>query len=183
MAASKKKIVETFTQVTGVGESYAEQMYDDLGLRSLDDLVTAAEEGKIQSLKGIGPSKEKSILKSAKELLSTSPSTESPAKKKAPEKQPKTKTKAKAKKAADKKSKQAKKPAPEASAKKEAPKKAAEADKKEAPKKETPKRAPRSTASDFEDRARKSNSSPGKRPTIPGLLFKIGKKLVSRLLS
>lgn len=195
MAASKKNIVETFTKVSGIGESYAEQMYDELGLRSLDDLIAAAKAGKVKTLSGIGPAKEKSILESATELLSKD-SAPSPAKKttkanKAPakaadaKKEAKKETKKETKKAAPpkaakKETAKPKKAAPEASAKKEAPK--AEA-KKEEPAKPEPKRAPRSTASDFDERAKNSKSSPGKRPTIPGLIFKIGKKLVSRLLS
>jgi Holliday junction resolvasome RuvABC DNA-binding subunit len=197
MAASKKKIVETFSQVSGIGPAYAEQLYDEFGLRSLADLIAAGEKGELQKLRGIGPAKEKSITKSATELLSNSEKTDAAPEKKSSGKAKKGGAKAKkggakAKKDDAKKAKKDSKKAatPEAKAKKEEPKKA-EAPKKEAPKKaeapkkETPKKEPpkRHRASDFEDRAKESKSKPGKRPTIPGLLFKIGKKLVSRLIS
>ena len=178
MAASRKKVVETFTKISGIGPAYAESCYDDLGLRSLEDFVEAGENGKLQSLKGVGAAKEKNLVKSAQALIGESAkpkSKKSSGKAKTPKqpKTPKTPKKEAPKKEAPKPEKEAPK------AKKEAPK-----PEKEAPKakKEEPKRPPRST-SDFEDRARESKSTPGKRPTIPGLLFKIGKKLVSRLLS
>jgi Holliday junction resolvasome RuvABC DNA-binding subunit len=184
MAATKKKIVETFSEVSGIGPAYAEQLYDEFGLRSLADLVAAGEDGKLVELKGVGPAKAKSITKSAQDMLSTSAPTKAPEKKKGGPKKSGAKKAPKkdgAKKAPANSPKKA--ATPEAKAKKEAPKKEEpkkEAPKKEAPKKESPKR---NRSSDFEDRARASKSSPGKRPTIPGLLFKIGKKLVSRLLS
>merc|ERR1711974_398777 len=81
MAASKKKIVETFSQVSGIGPAYAEKLYDEFNLRSLADLVAAGEKGDLQELRGVGAAKEKSIVNSAKELLSKTEKTD-----KAPEK-------------------------------------------------------------------------------------------------
>ncbi len=204
MAASKKKVVESFTQVSGIGPSYAEQLYDEFGLRSIEDLVAAGEKGELQKLRGVGAAKEKDIVKAAKALATPAKPAKTPEKKADSAKKggstkkggskkggsKKSESKADDKKATASKSGSKKAATPEAKAKKEAPKKAEtpkkEAPKKaDAPKKEEPTKEPpkRNRASDFEDRAKASKSSPGKRPTIPGLLFKIGKKLVSRLLS
>ena len=68
MAATKKSVIETLANVKNLGPAYAEAAYDDLGVRSLDDLIAAAQDKKLQTIKGVGAAKEKSILKSALEL-------------------------------------------------------------------------------------------------------------------
>ncbi len=151
MPASKAKVIEKLSAVNGLGEAYATKAYEDLGVRNLDDLVQAAKDNELQSIKGIGAAKEKSILESATELLGA---TEEPAP--APEDKPKK----------EEPKKEAKKEEPKA--KKEAPKA-----KKEAPKSNGPRRQ-RTTY--------RPPTQSKKRPSIPGLLFKLGKKIIGRIL-
>jgi DNA polymerase (family 10) len=50
------------TQVEGVGPKTAKRLYDELGVRTLDDLERAAREGRIRNLKGLGEKTEEKIL-------------------------------------------------------------------------------------------------------------------------
>ena len=51
----------------GVGPKTVASLYRDLGIRTLDDLERAAQEGKIRALKGMGAKKEALILKALEE--------------------------------------------------------------------------------------------------------------------
>ena len=208
MASSKATVIEELSKVKNLGETYATAAYDDLGIRSVAELIAAARDGKLQTIKGIGPAKEQSILKAA-EALSAAPSPapeaskpKSPTKKDAPKKDAK---KPDAPKKADAPKKEAFKKAD--APKKEAPKKA-DAAKQDAPKKEAPKKAdapkndaPKSEAKKPADKpasdtlrdgtSAKGNKprttyrppQPKARPTLPGLVFKLAKKIIGRLLS
>ncbi|MCO8244268.1 DNA polymerase/3'-5' exonuclease PolX [Haladaptatus sp. AB643] len=50
------------TRVEGVGPKTVGSLYEELGIRTLDDLEEAAREGKIQEIKGYGPKTEENIL-------------------------------------------------------------------------------------------------------------------------
>ena len=67
--SQKDDILETLQQVKYVGAATAEQLYEELDLRGLADLVEAAEDGQVQQLSGIGASREQDILASARQLL------------------------------------------------------------------------------------------------------------------
>lgn len=61
----KKKIpasVEALTAVEGVGPRKVKIIYEELGIKNLDELEKAAEEGKIRKLPGFGEKTEKNIL-------------------------------------------------------------------------------------------------------------------------
>lgn len=61
----KKKIpasVEALTAVEGVGPRKVKIIYEELGIKNLDELEKAAEEGKIRELPGFGEKTEKNIL-------------------------------------------------------------------------------------------------------------------------
>lgn len=53
----------TLTQVEGVGPKTAKLLYDQLGVRTLEDLERAAKEGLIRNIKGLGPKIEEKILR------------------------------------------------------------------------------------------------------------------------
>ncbi len=206
MPASKAKVVETLAEVKNLGPTYAERAYDELGVRSIEDLIKAAEGGKLQEIKGIGAAKEKAILKSAKSMADA---PAAPAKAETPKKATKTTTKKsdeKKAKSTPKKSADTKKSEPKkADTKKEAPKKeapkkvaaktpesaakpnaaSADASKSEAPKKPAAASSGSSSRSGS-DRPRTTYRPPvatKSRPSIPGLLFKLTKKIIGRILS
>jgi DNA polymerase (family 10) len=61
----KKKIpasVEALTAVEGVGPRKVKIIYEELGIKNLDELEKAAEEGKIRKIPGFGEKTEKNIL-------------------------------------------------------------------------------------------------------------------------
>src|SRR5512136_1114716 len=49
-------------RIPGVGPKRAKQVYDSLGIATLDDLETAARAGKLRELRGLGPTIEAKIL-------------------------------------------------------------------------------------------------------------------------
>ncbi|MCX6092156.1 MAG: DNA polymerase/3'-5' exonuclease PolX [Candidatus Bipolaricaulota bacterium] len=51
------------TQVDGVGPKTAKLLYDELGVKTLDDLERAARDGQIRSVKGLGEKTEAKILR------------------------------------------------------------------------------------------------------------------------
>jgi len=51
------------TQVEGVGPKTAKLLYEQLGVRTLEDLERAAKEGRIRNIKGLGPKTEEKILR------------------------------------------------------------------------------------------------------------------------
>lgn len=52
----------TMMRVAGIGPKRAKLFYDELGVRSLDDLEAAAKGGKLQGIRGVGETLEKKIL-------------------------------------------------------------------------------------------------------------------------
>ncbi|PSP57733.1 DNA polymerase/3'-5' exonuclease PolX [Halobacteriales archaeon QH_7_66_36] len=54
--------IEAVTRVEGVGPKTAADLYEALGVETLDDLEAAAEAGEIQEVKGFGPRTEQNIL-------------------------------------------------------------------------------------------------------------------------
>ena len=54
--------IEAVTRVEGVGPKTATDLYEALGVETLDDLEAAAEAGEIQEVKGFGPRTEQNIL-------------------------------------------------------------------------------------------------------------------------
>ena len=54
--------MEALTSVEGVGPKTVGTLYEALGVRTLDDLEAAAEDGEIQSIKGFGEKTEQNIL-------------------------------------------------------------------------------------------------------------------------
>jgi DNA polymerase (family X) len=61
----KRKLPPTLVEVTripGLGAKTARRLFDELGISTLDDLRTAAEERRIRGLKGLGPKVEENIL-------------------------------------------------------------------------------------------------------------------------
>jgi len=55
------------TQVEGVGPKTARLLYEQLGVRTLEDLERAAEEGRIRNIKGLGAKTEEKILRGLSE--------------------------------------------------------------------------------------------------------------------
>ncbi len=55
------------TQVDGMGSKTAKLLYEELGVRSLDDLEAVAREGKIRDIKGLGEKTEDKILRGLSE--------------------------------------------------------------------------------------------------------------------
>jgi DNA polymerase (family X) len=61
----KRKLPPTLVELTripGLGAKTARRLFDELGISTLDDLRTAAEERRIRGLKGLGPKVEENIL-------------------------------------------------------------------------------------------------------------------------
>jgi DNA polymerase (family 10) len=54
--------IEALTSVEGVGPKTVGTLYEELGVRTLDDLEAAAEAGEIRAVKGFGPKTEQNIL-------------------------------------------------------------------------------------------------------------------------
>jgi len=154
MAASKKKVLEELAEVKHVGPAVAEQLYDELEVRSVQDLIAAAQRNDLQKIKGIGAKKEKTILEAAESIASAAPKATSP-------------------------EKAAKAKSPDKAASKPAKKKnGASAGKGSTSR-------PTSTAGDGQRRSQASGYRPpsrDSRPSIPGLLFKLTKKIIGRLL-
>jgi ubiquinone/menaquinone biosynthesis C-methylase UbiE/ribosomal protein S27E len=69
MAKTKEQIIEELGQVKFVGPHLAEELYTRLKVRTLEDLVTAGEQGRLADLAGVGPKKQESILRSAHRQL------------------------------------------------------------------------------------------------------------------
>jgi len=62
----KKKLpvdLYSLTQVEGVGPKTAKLLYEQLGVRTLEDLERAAKEGRIRNIKGLGAKTEEKILR------------------------------------------------------------------------------------------------------------------------
>lgn len=82
MTTSKENVISELAALPSVGESIAKNAYEKLGVRSVDDLIEAADTGKLQALNGIGKKKEKAILSAAQQARngkSNSKATRKPA--------------------------------------------------------------------------------------------------------
>ena len=107
MAKSKKKVTEELARVRYIGPTLAETLYDDHGLRSIEEVVEFGEEGKLPELKGVGDKKAKTILGSAKRLANANRKKEEAEQQKAAEAEEKKEKKAaEAKEKKEKESKQ-----------------------------------------------------------------------------
>ena len=56
------------TMVPGLGAKTARRLYDELGVKSLDDLRAAAEQQRMRELKGLGPKAEENVLEALGKL-------------------------------------------------------------------------------------------------------------------
>lgn len=65
MADEMAKVIEELARVKNVGPARAEQIYKELQISTLDELIKAAAAHRLQSLSGIGEKTEASILQSA----------------------------------------------------------------------------------------------------------------------
>ena len=68
---TRSDMLEQFQDVKYVGPSYAQTFYDDLEMRSYEDIVEAADDDRLTEVSGIGASKQASIRESAAALLET----------------------------------------------------------------------------------------------------------------
>ncbi len=66
MTTSREEAVESLAQVKGVGNVRAGQLYDELGVSTVEELVDAATRGELVRLKGVGSKKQEAILTSAR---------------------------------------------------------------------------------------------------------------------
>ena len=66
MTTSREEAIGSLAEVKGVGEVRAGQLYDELGVTSVEELVDAATRGELVRLKGVGAKKQQSILESAR---------------------------------------------------------------------------------------------------------------------
>ena len=73
MNEDPQQIREELTQVKYVGSAVADQLYEELSIRTLEDLVEAAEKGWLRDIKGIGDSRAEQMLESAQQLLESQP--------------------------------------------------------------------------------------------------------------
>jgi len=58
-------------QLQGVGPKTVALLYSQLKIRTLDELETAARNGRLREIKGMGPRKEELILKALQEQNNT----------------------------------------------------------------------------------------------------------------
>ncbi|MDD2485553.1 MAG: DNA polymerase/3'-5' exonuclease PolX [bacterium] len=65
--------IESLLQVPGIGPKTAVRLYQELGIDNIESLRIAAEEHRIQQLRGMGKKTEENILKGIKWLLGKSP--------------------------------------------------------------------------------------------------------------
>lgn len=76
MAENPDQIRSELTQVKYVGDAVADQLYEELSIRGVEDLVEAAEKGWLRDLKGIGDSREAAMLESGRTILEQQPDAE-----------------------------------------------------------------------------------------------------------
>jgi S-adenosylmethionine-diacylgycerolhomoserine-N-methlytransferase len=65
----RSEVLERLQQIKYVGAAYAEQFYDDLDLRTYEDVVDAAEADRLVEVSGIGSARQDDIRESAEALL------------------------------------------------------------------------------------------------------------------
>lgn len=73
MTRQREEILERLQDVKYVGPSVAEQLYEEISVRSIEDVVEAADKGWLSRLDGIGASRERDILESARSLRKRRP--------------------------------------------------------------------------------------------------------------
>ncbi|MFB6351129.1 MAG: methyltransferase domain-containing protein [Bradymonadaceae bacterium] len=73
MAEDRDQIREELTQVKYIGDAVADQMYEELSIRRVEDVLEAAEKGWLRNLDGIGESTQEQILESARTVLESRP--------------------------------------------------------------------------------------------------------------
>lgn len=66
---SEDDVVEQLAQVKGIGDARARQMYAELGVRSVEELVAIAKKGDLTSLSGIGSATQKRLLEAAEAVI------------------------------------------------------------------------------------------------------------------
>jgi len=77
MPEDRDQIRNELTQVKYVGDSIADQLYEELSIRRVEDVVEAAEQGWLRNLDGIGDSRQEAMLESARTVLESRPDRES----------------------------------------------------------------------------------------------------------
>lgn len=199
MPPSKKKVIESLAEVKNLGEKYATAAYEELGVRTVDDLIAAAKDGKLQTIKGIGAAKEKAILKSAQDQQK-SDARPAPAPEKKSSKSTKSTKGSKAAKGASKSAKGTKaaksgakakggtKAKGGSKAKTEKPKAKTEAPKAKAEAPKAKNEQPKAKSEEPKAKTERPRTTyrppqPKPRPSIPGLIFKLTKKIIGRILS
>lgn len=73
MTRKREEILERLQDVKYVGPSVAEQLYEEISVRSIEDVVEAADKGWLSRIDGIGASRERDILESARALRKRRP--------------------------------------------------------------------------------------------------------------
>jgi len=68
MEEQREEILEQLQQVKYVGPAVSEQLFEQLSIRTLDDLVEAADNGWLRRIDGVGPAREEDIGASARKL-------------------------------------------------------------------------------------------------------------------
>ena len=73
---AKEEIIEELSQVKNVGAQRASLMYEQLEVRSIEELVTLAQQGELTNLSGIGKATQEKILAAALEALASTSANE-----------------------------------------------------------------------------------------------------------
>lgn len=73
---AKEEIIEELSQVKNVGAQRAALMYEQLEVRSIEELVTLAQQGELTNLSGIGKATQEKILAAALEALASTSANE-----------------------------------------------------------------------------------------------------------
>lgn len=75
LIAELPRPIRTLMAVPGIGPKTAERLVGDLGVRGLKSLARAARRGKLQTVRGIGPVRERRWGEAAEQLLAASAAT------------------------------------------------------------------------------------------------------------
>ena len=73
MTTSKQSVITELAALPHVGETIAKSAYEELGIRSVDELLQAAKDGKLRKLSGIGEKKEQAIRDAAQKRNGSAP--------------------------------------------------------------------------------------------------------------
>ncbi|MBA2664758.1 MAG: methyltransferase domain-containing protein [Bradymonadaceae bacterium] len=71
MAKKKEQVLEELAKVKSIGPHLAEELYETLKIRSLEELVEAGQQGRLTKLNGVGEKTEKTIVRSAQRHVSS----------------------------------------------------------------------------------------------------------------